>query len=134
MSTNTPIAVLEDGTISVSIKRPDDSIEDLSLDLLCLRLTCQEAEDAHKLHERSTNGVVQPTADFLRDLSSRFVAMGVTRCTPTIAWQLWVATIDAFNGLKKSTNLTPTSPSGTESTPAASPEPSGSDTSPTSTE
>ncbi|MEX2176188.1 MAG: hypothetical protein WD872_17635 [Pirellulaceae bacterium] len=88
-----------------------------AVDVLCLRLTCEECEDAHRLPE-DAEGRLKPTSAFLRELAGRFEELGVTGCTPSIAYQLWLAAPGVLGDLKKNTSETPSAPTGSESTPS----------------
>ena len=110
--------VLGDGSLAFRVKRADGSEQALSIDLLILKLTCQQCEEDHDL--QVVNGRINPTPRFLKDLAERLGEFGVTNCTPSLAWQLWLASIEQMEQLKKTTSTTPTLPSGTVSTPAAS--------------
>jgi hypothetical protein len=107
--------VLDDGSFEFTIRKKDGAESTGKIDLLVLKLCCEQCENDH--HLAVNNGMVIPTPPFLTDLCSRLIANGVSDCTPTVAWSLWRAGIDAMNQLKKTTNETPSSPSGTASTP-----------------
>lgn len=120
-----PTTLLSDGSLEFRVRRKNGEEQTISIDLLVLKLICEECEDQHQL--RASNGTTKPTAAFLQDLAKRLCGAGVDNCSPSLAWQLWFAGIEQMNDLKKSMSETPNSPSGSESTPAHSPPPSGLD-------
>ena len=121
--------LLSDGSLEFRILRKDGTETPVSIDLLVLKLCCEQCEEDHRL--KTANGMTTPTPAFLHDLAGRLAENGVPDCTPSLAWQLWIASIEQMSRLKKTTNGTPKSLFGTESTPEPSPEPKSSDTSPT---
>jgi hypothetical protein len=68
------------------------------VDLLWLKLTCEEAEKDNALQVDS-EGRLQPTAQFLDDLAAR-LGSKVSDCTPTMAYQMWLAASSAMTELK----------------------------------
>lgn len=97
-------------------------------DLIVVKLLCEQCEDEVG-GLKAVNGTVPPTPEFLKLLTTRFpeVFPGIPEWTETMAWNVWHKVSQAMLALKKSTNGTPTLPSGTESTPANSAESKGSD-------
>lgn len=91
-------AVLESGELIFRVRRPDGSETDHQIDLLSLKLTCEETEQVHNLQVK--DGAIAPTAAFLADLAARFVELGVADCTPTIAYQMWLSSYGAMETLK----------------------------------
>lgn len=100
------IPVLDDGEIVFAIRRADGSQEECRFDLLLTKLECERCEDKHKLGQ--VDGRLQATPEFLVDLTKHLEAMGLQRCTPTLAWKVWIATAEAVARLKKTDNATPT--------------------------
>lgn len=121
-----PVPVFADGRISFVVRGVEDRTYDL--DLLEVKLTCEEVEAEHRLVVK--DGRVHPTTDFLRELAGRLKTLGLDGCTSTVAWQVWISTRDLIELLKKNTNETPKSPSGMESTPPVSTPKAESDLSP----
>lgn len=119
-----PTLVFSDGSIQFRV-RTSAGEQAVQADLLCVKLCCEQCEDKHNL--RRNDGSIMPTPEFLQDLAGRLSQFGIENCTPSLAWQLWIATITEFESLKKSMSETPRSPSGSELTPAHSPPPSGLD-------
>ena len=109
--------VLSDGTLNFVVRRAGHDDKTIDADLLILKLTCEQCEDRHSL--QSADGRMKPTPEFLQDLAASLGTCGIEDCTPTIAWQVWIAVSEQLSLLKKSTNETPSSPSGSESTPSA---------------
>ena len=109
--------VLSDGTLQFTIRRAGQEDSHVACDLLVLKLTCEQCEDRHSL--QATDGKMRPTPEFLQDLSASLGTCGIENCTPTIAWQVWIAVSEQLSALKKSTDETPSSPSGSESTPSS---------------
>lgn len=75
------------------------------VDLLWLKLTCEEAERENSL-QVDAEGRQQPTASFLDDLANR-LSSKVADCTPTMAYQMWIAASHAMNELKNAMSGTP---------------------------
>lgn len=114
---------LSDGNLTFTIRKADGTENQVSIDLLILRLTCEQCEDQHKLTTK--DGRIVPTTEFLVDLAGR-LNPHIPGCTPSLAWQLWNCSIEQMDNLKKNMNGTPKSPTGLESTPSGSAENSGS--------
>lgn len=114
--------VLGDGTFAFKVKKSDGTLVECSVDVISLRLACQEAEDTHRLPQSEKGGLL-PTAEFLKTLTGLLAqSAGVKDCTPSIAYQLWIISGDLLDGLKKNMSEPPSSPSGMDSTPASSAE------------
>lgn len=96
---------LDDGRFVFGITRPDGERTEHALDILTFRLTCEKLEAKHSL-ARTAEGGIQPTPEFLRDLSAE-LSRDIADCTPTVAWQLWVASFAAMERLKKNMSGTP---------------------------
>lgn len=92
--------MLSTGEIVFRVQREEGYV-DHKIDILTLKLTCEECEKAHSIE--AVNDRLQPTAAFLVDLAGRLEEMGVCGCTPTIAWQMWISASDAMTKLKNST-------------------------------
>ena len=90
--------ILSTGDILFKVQREEGIVEH-RVDLLELKLTCEECEKTHAL-ETDAEGRMKPTAAFLRDLSGRLEQIGVCQCTPTIAYKMWVAGANAMVELK----------------------------------
>ncbi len=96
---------LDDGRFVFGITDADGQRAERSIDLLVLKLTCEEMESKHGL-TADLQGKIRPTSQFLADLS-RSLQADVPGCTPTIAWQLWLASFGAIERLKKNMSGTP---------------------------
>lgn len=121
---------LEDGLLRFSIlNRSTGEHVNHSLDVLLLRLTCQECEELHNL-PTDDDGSYKVSAAYLADLTSRIIALGVPECTASIAYQLWGASVREMSALQKKTSEMPSSPSGSESNPPPNPDESAPSTSP----
>lgn len=83
------IPLLDDGTLKFRVKRPDGAETEHSVDLLVLKLTCEACEEQHRL--QTVEGRLQPTPAFLADLAVQLGGLGLAPCTPTLAWQAWIA-------------------------------------------
>jgi hypothetical protein len=112
--------VLPDGSFRFKVRSRDGAEVEHSIDVLFLRLTCEECEDAHQLPTTGENGAYRATTAFLVDLASRLEAAGVSGCTASIAYQLWNVSVRELELLKKNTSETPNSPTGSESPPEVS--------------
>lgn len=108
--------VLDDGLLHFKTRRDGEEVGQ-SIDVLILRLTCEECIDAHRLPE-DAQGRYKPNAAFLIDLAARLGSIGVADCTPSVAYQLWIASAGEIERLKKNDNATPNSLSGSESSQA----------------
>jgi len=97
--------ILSDGTLRFVVKRAGVENQTIECDLLVLKLTCEQCEDQYSL--QAADGRMKPTPEFLQDLASRLGTCGIENCTPTIAWQVWIAVSEQLSQLKKSTNATP---------------------------
>gem|GEM_PF-3043010 len=106
---------MEDGTLRFKVRSQDGSEREHSIDVLVLRLVCEELEDKHRLPE--VDGRYKPSAEFLTELAGRLCGLGVDGCTPSIAYQLWIAGAGGLAALQKKTSETPQSSSGSESPP-----------------
>ena len=97
--------ILSTGEILFKVQR-EDAIVEHRVDLLELKLTCEECEKSHTLAVDAENRM-QPTAAFLRDLSGRLEQIGVCGCTPTIAYKMWISAAEAMAELKNAISGTP---------------------------
>jgi hypothetical protein len=100
---DTPI--MADGELIFAVRRADGTVTEHRVDLLMLKLTCEQCETAHRLTD--AEGQVNPTPEFLLDLAGKLQAIGIERCTPTLAWQAWVAASEQMQMLKKNLSTTP---------------------------
>lgn len=110
----TPL-VLSDGMLHFAVRRGDATTEH-AIDVLILRMTCDECVAAHALQTDEHDCYIV-TAGFLIDLAARIAAVGVEGCTPSLARQLWATAVQGIDALQKKTNETPSSPTGSTSTP-----------------
>jgi hypothetical protein len=107
----------QDETVEVGIKRPDGEVRPVKLDVLELRLLCQELERKHSLKREGLK--VFATRDFLNDFKSQLATMGI-EASVNVAYQIWARAQEITDQLKKNTDSTQPSPSSTESTPTNS--------------
>lgn len=98
-------ALLSDGKVRFRVRRSGGAETVHEVDLLVLKVTCEQCEDQHQLTIK--DGRIQPTADFLIDLAGRLTAYGLADCTPTLAWQAWIAATEAMASLKNAMSETP---------------------------
>ena len=82
-------SILDSGELTFRVRAADGTVTDHKMDLLRLKLTCEECESTHGLE--IVDGKIQPTAAFVADLAGRLDEMGVCGCTGTVAWQIWLA-------------------------------------------
>lgn len=102
---------LSDGLLRFQVKPLGDGEAVVhELDVLLLKLACEECESKHGL--KVVEGRVRPTTDFLRDLAAKLETLGVVGCSASVAYQLWCEASDAIALLKKNTSETPNLPSG----------------------
>ncbi len=126
----TPPIQLEDGLLRFTIhNRETGDSASHSLDVLLLRLTCQECEALHNL-QADANGYYVVTAAYLADLTARIAGLGVPECTASIAYQLWGASVREIDVLQKKTSETPSLLSGSESSQPQNPDESAESPSP----
>lgn len=115
------LTTLDDGQLHFKVRNRGTGEETAhSIDVLLLRLTCEECEAGHNL-QVNDRGQYIATAAFLTDLAARLDGMGVAGCTPSIALQLWSASVREIESLKKNTSGTPSLHSGSESSQPAEP-------------
>jgi hypothetical protein len=105
--------VLDDGLLHFQVKGREG---EQTIDVLLLKLACQEVVDKHQLAVSADNRYV-PTAAFLKDLSDALGSLGLQGCTASIAFQLWRDADAAIEQQKKSADETQTSPIGSGSIP-----------------
>lgn len=87
--------------------------EDQQVDLLLLKLACDDVERLHNLPV--VDNRVQYTAEFLSDLSQKFDRVNLlAECTPTAAFQLWIIAGKEMEGLKKNTESLRSLPDGSQ--------------------
>ena len=122
--------LLSDGSLAFRVRRGDGSEALITIDLLILKLCCEQCVDKHQL--QVVDGCLPPTPEFLVDLAGRLQKFGIDGCTPSLAWPLWLAGIAQMEVLKKNMNETPTLPSGSGSIPEHSQPASDLDTLPIS--
>lgn len=96
---------LDDGRFVFGVTDPDGERQERSIDLLTLKLTCEDCEARNGL-QADSQGRIRPTAKFLSDLAKSLQG-DVPGCTPTIAWQLWLASFGAMERLKKNMSEKP---------------------------
>ena len=101
---------INDGTLAISVKR-DESVQETKLDFITLHLGLDELERKHQL--KVVDGMLQPTVEFVKELSHWLRTEGIAECTPTMAWNLWRSYYTTRSQLKKSTDGQLTSPTGT---------------------
>jgi len=89
--------ILASGKILFSIQTPEGP-QDIEMDVLWLKLTCEEVEKQHNLETDAENRLI-PTAKFLDDLKIKLQER-VPTCGETVAWQMWIAVAEAMSELK----------------------------------
>lgn len=98
--------LLVDGLVTFRIKQPDGSEKKIDVDALILKLTTEECERECGL-KTNEKGMMEVNARFLANLADKLGEIGFESCSPTIAYQVWLAVGDAMATLKKSMNGTP---------------------------
>lgn len=106
---NPPVFV--DGQFNFFVQKSDGTQEPYTIDVLELKLICEEQERAHNL-EKNERGAYIATAAFLRDLKSQFQLAGIHSCTSSMAYTLWHAAGEKFSELKKNIETPPSLPTG----------------------
>lgn len=112
--------ILPDGLLRFGVQSKDGTVREHAIDVLILRMACDECVLKHNLQtERQPDGseAYKMTAAFLSDLAATLAGLGVEGCTPSVARQLWFTSIVGIDELQKKTNETPSSPTGSTSTP-----------------
>jgi hypothetical protein len=113
----TTMPEMVDGTLRFKL-RPATGGEatECSVDLMILEMTCHECVQKHDLQVNPETNCYLHTPEFLDDLADRLSGLksGVPNCTPSMAFQLWIACGHYIDVLKKTTSGTLNSPSGTE--------------------
>ncbi|MDX1964126.1 MAG: hypothetical protein SFX18_13315 [Pirellulales bacterium] len=107
MSAQLPIVDLQTGSMKFNIV--DDATGTKTpheVDVMLLKLACEEQERTHNLEIR--DGKYVPTPQFLFDLANSLKGLGLPMCTPTMAFQLWCAAGAQIETLKKNTETPPT--------------------------
>ena len=108
---------LVNGNLVVNVTDADGTVRAThAVDVLALKLACEECVDQHRLAVQE-NGTYKVTSDFLLALAARLGSF-VPDCTPSMAYQLWVAADGQLEALKKNTQPPPNSPTGSESHPS----------------
>jgi len=92
--------VFSDGMLSFKIEGGEHGGETVSVDLLWLRLKCEELEESHKLKVNEEKQEYIPTAEFLSALS-RSIEQETGYCTPSLAFQIWVAGSRLYEEIQK---------------------------------
>lgn len=103
--TDTKAPILSDGQLRFRVRHRDGTETTHDVDLLVLKVTCEQCEDRHQLTVK--DGRIQPTPEFLVDLAGRLAGCGLADCTPTLAWQAWIAATEAMTTLKNAMSETP---------------------------
>lgn len=109
--------VFDDGLLHFQVKAADGQLRDHAIDILALKLACDECVEANRLPE-DDKGRLKPTSAFMRDLANKIGELGVEGCTQSVAYALWIAATEGIETLKKNMSETPTSDSGSSETPA----------------
>ena len=104
-----PINVIDDGTLPVTIRKPDGTEASFTLDVMQARLAAQLVEKKHGADQENWTS----TPQFLADLAEAFASLGIAGCTPTVAYQIWHRTAELWADLKKNMLGPQTSPPGT---------------------
>jgi hypothetical protein len=86
-----------------------------ALDLILIKLMFEELEA--EFPPRSSNGYLTPMPEMLKATAQRLKAEFDMPATPTAAYHIWLEINRGFLELKKSIESTPSSPTGSESTP-----------------
>lgn len=93
-------AVVNDGTIGISVRGGQYDGQKIEMDITLLKLASEEMERKHDLP--TVDGMTQATTGFAKDLSEALVELGYS-CTPAIALRAWVEVCKYFVELQKKT-------------------------------
>lgn len=96
---------LTDGAIKFQIRKNDGTTVEFEADTLLLKLACEECEKECGI-KPDAQGLMPVDAKFLKNLAVKLCDFGFPFCTPTIAYQVWIAIGDAMKALKKNTSET----------------------------
>lgn len=127
----TAIPELGDGLFHFGVRKGEEVLP-RAIDVITLKLACEEAEAMHRL-EKDAEGLLKPTAAFLDTLAGKLKGC-IEDCTPSLAYQLWSIGPGLVDDLKKNMSEPPNSPTGTDLTPADSAGENGPGSTSTSTE
>lgn len=103
--------VKDDGELSITISGGPADGQTVKLDLWQAKLAFEQVEAKHGVGEK-----FKATPDFLSDLCGVAGSLGVSPCTPTLAYKLWHAVGQAWMDVKKNTETLPNSRGPTKST------------------
>jgi hypothetical protein len=92
------LATMSDGLLKFRVKRGEQETVH-EIDLLMLKLTCQQCEEDHQLKTTDDQRMI-PTPAFLKDLATQLDGLGLSPCTPSMAWQAWIESTNAMGRLK----------------------------------
>jgi hypothetical protein len=87
-----------DGNLTFEVTR-DGEKSLWEVDLLELKLAAEALEQKHKLAK--VGGCYVPTAEFLKELSAAYVALGCPECRPAQAQQVWIVASNKFLQMSK---------------------------------
>lgn len=86
---------LSSGELEFAIRLSDGSVVDWQTDLVELKLVTEEVEKVSNLPQH--DGMMIPTADFLRDLAKAYAAFGCPIENVTVAKTIWNVVNTRFN-------------------------------------
>jgi hypothetical protein len=97
--------ILDSGELVYGRRRGGECVTEHKIDLLVLRLVCEECVEENNLAVKDGRYVM--TAGFLLDLAGRLNDVGVDGCTPTEARQLWMLSTQTQETLKNDSSGMP---------------------------
>ena len=84
--------------IAFKVRLDDGTTADRELDVLELKLLCEQCEQDN--HLATSDGRFVATPDFLRDLAKRLEPLGLPNLTPSLAWTVWITATERIGQLK----------------------------------
>lgn len=108
---NLPIMV--DGQLVFGVRSPAGEIRQFTVDVMLAKVVIETVEDRNNL-QSSANGEAKVTPECLIDLANEFAKIGVTDCSPSVAYQLWFAINNGVALLKKNMSEPQNLPTGSE--------------------
>ena len=92
---------LDDGILRFRVNGSGGKTVNVEIDLMIARLEIDRLEGIHAIEE---SGKRTPTPAFLKALAAALAEHGIDGCTPTMAYQIWIASDEAWTASQKKTS------------------------------